>query len=514
MSGRIAVSFEGVSKTFGDHAVLENVSCTLEGGRIVAITGRNGSGKSTFLRLAGHLLRPSEGRVVVTAGDAPLTRDDLRRHLGLLAPELALSPELTGLENLDFLAGLRGRTLTDDEKAALCERVGLAPEDARKRVKTCSTGQRQRLALAVLLASNADLWLLDEPGANLDEAGRETVRREARAAAERGALVLIATNDAGEAAWADEVLTLGRDANVTTHNEAILQPKAPSQRELSAKLTEGVSKVGTNFINDFVVEGTNQQPPTTKSRINSRPTSDTPPAASRPSPLWEGGLDKATAFATLHLLRRELMTALRSRSSLAVMALFSITALLALSMALGGTVLAPAPLSAMLWALLFFASSMGLGGTFAADEAAGTLLTLRVYGAGQAVLYGKTAFSLLMLLLLAVVLVPLFFVLLDATCTAPLLLLAALVLGLVGLAAAGTLLSTLTAGSGDRAAGGLLPVLLLPVILPVFLPAVSLTQAALGGRPAGLSLLVGMGLYDLLLLVGSSLLFDALWYED
>ena len=292
------------------------------------------------------------------------------------------------------------------------------------------------------------------------------------------------------------------------------QPKAPSQRELSAKLTEGVSKVGTNFINDFVVEGTNQQPPTTKSRINSRPTSDTPPAASRPSPLWEGGLDKATAFATLHLLRRELMTALRSRSSLAVMALFSVTALLALSMALGGTVLASAPLSAMLWALLFFASSMGLGGTFAADEAAGTLLTLRVYGVGQAVLYGKTAFSLLMLLLLAVVLVPLFFVLLDASCTLPLLLLATLVLGLLGLAAAGTLLSALTAGSEGRAAGGLLPVLLLPVILPVFLPAVSLTQAALGGHPAGLSLLVGMGLYDLLLLVGSSLLFDALWYED
>ena len=111
-------------------------------------------------------------------------------------------------------------------------------------------------------------------------------------------------------------------------------------------------------------------------------------------------------------------------------------------------------------------------------------------------------------------LVPLFFVLLDATCTAPLLLLAALVLGFLGLAAAGTLLSALTAGSGGRAASGLLPVLLLPVILPVFLPAVSLTQAALGGRPAGLSRLVGMGLYDLLLLVGSSLLFDALWYED
>lgn len=481
MNGRIAITFDGVSKAFGDHDVLTDVSCTLAGGQIVAITGRNGSGKSTFLRLAGHLMRPSEGRVVVAVGDSPLTRDDLRCRIGLLAPELALSPELTGMENLAFFAGLRGKTLDSGENAALLERVGLAPEDAEKRVKSCSTGQRQRLALAVLLASDADLWLLDEPGANLDAAGREVVKREARAAAKRGALVLVATNDEEEAAWADEVVEL---------------------------------------------------PSTIKSRISSQPTSDTPPAASRPSsqgisdrigakascacfPLGEGGFaPPKLQSATLHLLRRELVSALRSRSSLAVMALFAITALLALSMALGGTLLEPAPLAAMLWTLLFFASSMGLGGTFAADEAAGTLLALRVYGAGQAVLYGKTTFSFLMLLLLSVVLVPLFFVLLGATCAAPLLLLAALVLGLLGLAAAGTLLSALTAGAGDRAAGGLLPVLLLPVILPVFLPAVSLTQATLGGRETGLSMLIGMGLYDLLLLVGASLLFDSLWYED
>ncbi len=498
MKGRIAVTFEGVSKRFGDHAVLENISCTLTGGRIVAITGRNGSGKSTFLRLAGHLLRPSEGRVVVeetalpsptslSGGHLPqsgrqvngLTRDGLRCRIGLLSPELALSPELTGLENLDFLAGLRGRTLADDEKAALLQRVGLAPEDARKRARACSTGQRQRLALAVLIASSADLWLLDEPGANLDDAGKDVVQREARTAAKRGALVLVATNDANEAAWADNVLALG--------NAPLMQQQAVAgSTTTQAPLSEGggplaaggVAKVGTSSLNDFMVEGT------------------------------------SPSSATIHLLRRELVSALRSRSSLAVMALFAVTALLALSMALGGTMLAPAPLSAMLWALLFFASSMGLGGTFAADEASGTLLALRVYGAGQAVLYGKTAFSFLMLLLLAVVLVPLFFILLDAACTAPFLFLTALVLGLLGLAAAGTLLSALTAGSGDRAAGGLLPVLLLPVILPVFLPAVSLTQAALGGREAGLSMLVGMGLYDLLLLVGASLLFDALWYED
>ncbi|MDY4416995.1 ATP-binding cassette domain-containing protein [Selenomonas sp.] len=500
----IRVTFDDVTKVFGTQAVLKNISCTLVGGTIYAVTGANGSGKSTFLRLAGHLLRPSDGRIVVDGGGTPLAREALRRELGLLSPELALSPELTGEEAIAFLLGLRGITLTAEERAALLARVGLAPGDAQKRTKACSTGQRQRLALAVLIASNARLWLLDEPGANLDAAGRDVVRREARNAADRGALVLVATNDENEAAWADEVIAL---------TEMVMQPKKPlPQGEVpSVSEAERVSKVRCNSNAKLPIEGSKNLPSTKSSTHTSGCTFDTPSGPSGQPPLRGGQKD-----AFLHLLRRELTSALRSRSSLAVMALFAITALLALSMALGGAILEPPLLAALLWTLLFFAASMGLGGSFAADEATGTLLALRVYGAGQAVLAGKTAFAFLTLAALAIVLVPLFFVLLDASCTAPLLLLATLLCGLAGLAGAGTLLSALTVGAANRpaSAGGLLPVLLLPVILPVFLPAITLTSAALGGREAGLSMLVGMGLYDLLLIVSASLLFDSLWYED
>ena len=536
---RLAVTFDCVSKTFGTQNVLNDVSCTLTGGHIYAITGANGSGKSTFLRLAGHLLRPSNGRIVVEettlpspasltgghlnregisdrigaeapcvclpqrgrhnndAATTPLTRETLRRNLGLLSPELALSPELTGAEAIAFLLGLRGFTLTDEELHALLGRVGLKAEDATKRTKSCSTGQRQRLALAVLIASNAKLWLLDEPGANLDAAGREVVRREARNAANHGALVLVATNDEKEVAWADENIKLD-DKQSTTAPAVTLSValRAPAPPEGEPQF------VDTNL----------PHPSTYASPLGG--------GAER----MRGGEGHAVtkqhnisiSSATLHLLRREATTALRSRSSLAIMALFAITALLALSMALGGAILEPPLLAALLWVLLFFAASMGLGGTFASDESSGALLALRVYGAGQAVLAGKTAFAFLMLVCLAIVLVPLFFVLLDAACVAPLLFALTLALGLLGLAGAGTLLSALTVGAAGRqtSASGLLPVLLLPVILPVFLPAISLTAATFGGREAGISLLVGMGLYDLLLIVGASLLFDSLWYED
>ena len=59
------VTFDDVTKVFGTQSVLKNISCTLVGGTIYAVTGANGSGKSTFLRLAGHLLRPSHGKVIV-----------------------------------------------------------------------------------------------------------------------------------------------------------------------------------------------------------------------------------------------------------------------------------------------------------------------------------------------------------------------------------------------------------------------------------------------------------------
>ena len=109
------------------------------------------------------------------------------------------------------------------------------------------------------------------------------------------------------------------------------------------------------------------------------------------------------------------------------------------------------------------------------------------------------------------VFLPLFLILLDVSVARPLWFLAVTLLGVWGIAAAGTLTAALTAGAGVKS--GLFSVLLLPVILPVFLPAVSLTAAAFSGSGGGWGSLFGMALYDGLLSVGASVLFDYLWYE-
>ena len=221
---------------------------------------------------------------------------------------------------------------------------------------------------------------------------------------------------------------------------------------------------------------------------------------------------KSSVWALMRLvLRKELTVSRRFRAAWAAMGMFVLTALSAMSLALAGQALSPQLSAALLWILLFFASLAGADRVFGDEEAAGTLLSLRVYGAAQPVLWGKFFYTLFVLGALTSVFLPLFLMLLDVSVVRPLWLLAVTLLGVWGIAAGGTLTAALAAGASVKS--GLFSVLLLPVILPVFLPAVSLTAAAFSGSGGGWGSLFGMALYDGLLSVGASVLFDYLWYE-
>ncbi|MBR1694651.1 MAG: ATP-binding cassette domain-containing protein [Selenomonas sp.] len=205
----VTIRFEEVIQRFHGRTIFGPIRTEFASGRVVAVTGQNGSGKSTLLKLAAHLLLPTAGQVVAMADGKELTGDSLRRRLAMVTPELCFYPRLTARENMDFLLGLRGITLDETAYQALLERVGLRAKEISTAVAgEFSTGMRQRLKLAVLLASGADLWLLDEPGANLETAGRKLIIHEARQAADEGRLVCWATNDEREEAAADAAIQL------------------------------------------------------------------------------------------------------------------------------------------------------------------------------------------------------------------------------------------------------------------------------------------------------------------
>ena len=206
----VSLTFSDVTKRFGGRTVIEGLSATLAGGTVTAVTGANGSGKSTLLKMAAKLLLPDAGKIVAPDGEQELCKASYRSRLAIVTPEFHAYPKLTARENLDFfLSFRRAEALSDALYEQLLERVGLAPRAVDgKMVEQFSTGMKKRLHFAILLASEADVWLLDEPGANLDAVGRSMVRREARLAADGGKLVLLATNDREEEAEADACISL------------------------------------------------------------------------------------------------------------------------------------------------------------------------------------------------------------------------------------------------------------------------------------------------------------------
>lgn len=212
------------------------------------------------------------------------------------------------------------------------------------------------------------------------------------------------------------------------------------------------------------------------------------------------------------VFRKELTLGLRFKAAWAAMFLFALTTLSCISLAMQSSALEPRLLAALFWVVLFFSSLAGADRVFGDEDMAGTLLVLKVYGPSQAILLGKMLYTAFILLILAVFITPLFLIFMNGSAALPGLLLGTLAAGIWGIAAAGTLIASLLVGASVHS--GLFSILMLPVILPVFIPAIALTAAAFGDGTASLSYLVSMILYDLILTVGASLLFDYLWYED
>jgi len=182
----------------GERAVFAGLSFALAPGGALLLTGANGAGKSSLLRLVAGLIRPVEGRLLWNGEDA---MSDLPTHAGrlrYLSHADALKPSLTARENLDFYARLWGGQVMP--ALAALGLTDLADLPAR----VLSSGQKRRLALARLALAPAALWLLDEPTVGLDAASVE--RLGALLAAHRGGggMVLAATHlplplpDAGE----------------------------------------------------------------------------------------------------------------------------------------------------------------------------------------------------------------------------------------------------------------------------------------------------------------------------
>ena len=208
------------------------------------------------------------------------------------------------------------------------------------------------------------------------------------------------------------------------------------------------------------------------------------------------------------IVRKDFLIGLRRRATFAAMMMFALTAVASLSLSTGGTFLEPKFLSALLWVVIFFAASAGIAGTFDDEATAGTLQTLKLYADAQAILFGKMIYVFLSLTALTIFILPIFLILFDVAVERFFLLLATVFFGLIGMAAAGTLTAALTTSATVK--GGLFPILLFPITLPIFLPAIFLTEISFTGGAFDISSLVIISVFDLILITASSILYDYL----
>jgi heme exporter protein A len=153
----------------GERHVLKGVSLALRAGELLQVSGPNGTGKTTLLRVACGLLRPESGSVSWQGASIVSARADYQRALAYASHEPALKSDLTALENLQFAVALK-RRVTPAELLGLLARTGVAA-CAELPTRVLSAGQRRRVAMARILAVQAPLWILDEPYTNLDAAG-------------------------------------------------------------------------------------------------------------------------------------------------------------------------------------------------------------------------------------------------------------------------------------------------------------------------------------------------------
>jgi len=165
------IRFERFSKSYGDQRAVGELTLAVETGEVVALLGPNGSGKTTSLKAAAGLVRPTAGRVLIGAPGVPVrsaAEPDARRVLSYLPQRVSFPDALTGREVLDFYRKLRGAPASRVDEAL---RLASLNGSAARTVGTYSGGMVQRLGLAVAVLPDAPVLLLDEPTAALDPDG-------------------------------------------------------------------------------------------------------------------------------------------------------------------------------------------------------------------------------------------------------------------------------------------------------------------------------------------------------
>ncbi|MGW0481766.1 ABC transporter ATP-binding protein [Nonomuraea sp. NPDC003214] len=244
-----AIRIRRLVKNFGKVRALDQLDLTVREGEVHGFLGPNGAGKSTTLRILLGLLRKDSGEVSLLGGDPWNEAVELHRRLAYVPGDVTLWPSLSGGEVIDLLGRLRGGA-DAKRRDELIERFALDP---RKKARTYSKGNRQKVALIAALASEVELLLLDEPTSGLDPlmeaVFREVIGEERRA----GRTVLLSSHILAEVEALCDRVSIIRDGRIV-ESGTLAELRHLTRISVTADLAR-VPEAGLPHVHDLTGEG-------------------------------------------------------------------------------------------------------------------------------------------------------------------------------------------------------------------------------------------------------------------
>ncbi len=195
-----------LSQKFNQRLIFRDISFQVRSGSSLVLTGPNGSGKTTIVRILCHLIRPSGGNIAYFNDDKEVTGDHLFPAIGLVGPYLQLYNNLTAFENYRFFSRIRGIPVDLEYFRKLMDQMGLRGRELDE-LRTYSSGMLQRVKYVMALIHKPEILFLDEPTSNLDEKGAGTVY-EIMEEQKKGKILIVATNEPGEIKFGDKQIRI------------------------------------------------------------------------------------------------------------------------------------------------------------------------------------------------------------------------------------------------------------------------------------------------------------------
>lgn len=247
-----AIEARGLVKTFGPTTALDGLDLTVEVGEVHGFLGPNGSGKSTTIRILLGLLRADAGSATVLGGDPWKDAVTLHRRIAYVPSETILWPSLTGGEVIDLLSRLSGG-VDRRKRDELLDRFDLDP---RKKSRSYSKGNRQKVALVAALASDAELLIMDEPTAGLDPVMEAVFQDCIRDIKDTGRTVFLSSHILAEVEALSDRVSIIRAGRIV-ESGTLAELRHLTRTSVSAETdrpADGIAALGGVY--DVVLEGT------------------------------------------------------------------------------------------------------------------------------------------------------------------------------------------------------------------------------------------------------------------